>query len=67
MCSQPKIHSWSTIKTRIINQLDYQGKIHEQSPYKYRRILSTAASPHIPSSALFSCQVESSSLLQSLG
>jgi len=55
MYAQAKLHSWSTAKTRVINQLDYAGKVHEQSPYRFRRSLSISS--YIPVSTLFSCQV----------
>ncbi|CAF5049007.1 unnamed protein product, partial [Rotaria magnacalcarata] len=52
MLAQPKLLSWSAAKSRIINQLQYTSKIHEESPHHLRR--SSSLQSKIPQFPLFS-------------
>ncbi len=55
MLAQPKLLSWSSAKTRIINQLYYTSTIHEESAYISRRTFSISTQIH--SYPLFSSRV----------
>jgi hypothetical protein len=55
MLAQPKLLSWSSAKTRIVNHLYYTSTIHENSPYLSRR--TSSVSSRIVPFPLFSSRV----------
>ena len=54
MLAQPKLLSWSSAKTRILNQLHYTSTIHEDPSLSSRRL---SINSQIPSYPLFSSRV----------
>lgn len=55
MLAQPKLLSWSASKGRIINQLEYTSKLHDESPHVSHR--NSSLLPKVPQYPLFSSRV----------
>lgn len=60
MLGQPKLLSWSSAKSRILNQLEWMTRIHDGSSFGGRRTSSITSK--IPQTPLFSSRVSISFL-----